>query len=280
MGIQMRTHTKMGIKTNARSKPTANAKPDNRTLPPEMLIVRVTREIGLRILDGRYKPGDTIPSEVAFCAELGVSRTALREAIKLLSSKGLVTPRVKVGTIVNPKSQWNFLDPLVLQWLLMVEDIGPFLSKLFALRKALEPAAAALAAQNATFDDFEKLHRAFEGMVAATDDIEAWVASDLRFHQAIYIATHNEFFWPIGCLLEPALLASFRVTSRAHHHHHCLPEHRAVYDAVLARDPARAHQAMIRLMEISDADLGKMVQLPKAGAPRLFAERLGNRFKG
>lgn len=263
MGAQMRTHTKTRSKTKGRSKRTGNATPA-RALPPEKLIVRVSREIALRILSGIYEPGKTIPSEIEFCAELGVSRTALREAIKLLSSKGLVTPRVKVGTIVNPKSQWNFLDPFILQWLLLVEDIGPFLTKLFALRKALEPAAAALAAQNATFDDFEKLHRAFEGMVAATDDVEAWVASDLRFHQAIYIATHNEFFWPIGSLLEPALLASFRITSRAHHHHHCLPEHQAVYDAVLARQPARAQQAMIRLMEISDADLATMMTPPEA----------------
>jgi DNA-binding FadR family transcriptional regulator len=223
---------------------------------------RVTRQLGLRILDGSYGSGDTIPSEVDLCAELGVSRTALREAIKLLSSKGLVTPRVKVGTIVNPRRQWNFLDPVVLEWLLAVGDIGPFLKKLFALRQAVEPAAAALAARNATFEDFETLHTSFQGMAAAVDDFDAWVASDLRFHQAIYEATGNELFWPVGRLLEPALLASFRVTSSAQHHHqHCIQEHRDVYEAILARNPDRAYRAVVALMQTTDADLSEMLDL-------------------
>jgi DNA-binding FadR family transcriptional regulator len=227
------------------------------TAPPALryLNERVTREIGLRILDGTYRPGDIIPSEVAFCAQLGVSRTALREAIKFLFSKGLVTPRVKVGTIVNPRRQWNFFDPTVLEWLLAVGDIGPFLIKLWALRKAVEPAAAALAARHAGFEDFEALHRSFEAMVAAADDLDAWVAADLRFHQAIYAATGNEFFWPVGLLLEPAFAAGLRVTGSAQHQQQCIPEHRAVRDAILARDPAWAHRAVVELMRTSEADL-------------------------
>jgi DNA-binding FadR family transcriptional regulator len=225
--------------------------------PPALryLNERVTREIGLRILDGTYRPGDIIPSEVAFCAQLGVSRTALREAIKFLFSKGLVTPRVKVGTIVNPRRQWNFFDPTVLEWLLAVGDIGPFLVKLWALRKAVEPAAAALAARNASFEDFEGLHRSFAAMVEAADDLDAWVAADLRFHQAIYAATGNEFFWPVGLLLEPAFAAGLRVTGSAQHQQQCIPEHRAVRDAILARDPAWAHEAVVELMKTSEADL-------------------------
>jgi DNA-binding FadR family transcriptional regulator len=227
---------------------------------------RVTREIGLRILDGTYRPGETIPSEMTFCVELGVSRTALREAIKFLFSKGLVTPRVKVGTIVNPRRQWNFFDPTVLEWLLAVGDIGPFLVKLWALRKALEPAAAALAARNAGFEDFEALHHSFAAMAAAADDLDAWVAADLRFHQAIYAATDNEFFWPVGLLLEPAFAVGLRVTGMAQHQQQCIPEHRAVRDAILARDPARAHQAVIELMRTSEADLWQALGAAEAQA--------------
>jgi DNA-binding FadR family transcriptional regulator len=216
---------------------------------------RVTREIGLRILDGTYRPGETLPSEVTFCAQLGVSRTALREAIKFLFSKGMVTPRVKVGTIVNPRRQWNFFDPTVLEWLLAVGDIGPFLLKLWALRKALEPAAAALAARNAGFEDLEVLHHSFAAMVDAADDLDAWVVADLRFHQAIYAATDNEFFWPVGRLLEPAFAAGLRVTGMAQHQQQCIPEHQAVRDAILARDAAWAHQAVVALMKTSEADL-------------------------
>lgn len=228
-----------------------------RALPQRNLNERVTREIGLRIVDGTYRPGDTIPSEVAFCAQLRVSRTALREAIKSLSSKGLVTPRVKVGTTVNPRRQWNFFDPAVLEWLLAAGDIGPFLVKLWALRKVVEPAAAAMAAQNAGFHEFEALHSSYEAMASALDDHDAWVAADLRFHQAIYVATGNEFFWPVGRLLAPAFAAGLRVTLSAHHQQRCLPEHRAVLDAILARDPARAQQAVVDLMRSSEADLSE-----------------------
>lgn len=245
-------------KTIRKSEPKA-ARRAGGDLPAEKRALQMTREIGLRILAVDYKPGETIPVEIEFCTELGVSRTVLREAIKLLTAKGMVTPRVKVGTIVNPRSQWNFLDPTLLEWLLAIEDVGPFLVKLSELRKALEPAAASLAARNATFEDFERLHRACEDMAASTRDLEAWAAADLRFHQAIYLATHNEFFWPVGRLLEPALVAGFRVTGSAQNHRQCVPEHRALRDAILARDPDRAHQAAVDLMRTSDADLAQML---------------------
>lgn len=237
--------------------------------PPRNLNERVTREIGLRVVAGTYQPGATIPSEVELCVQLGVSRTALREAIKFLSSKGLVTPRVKVGTTVNPRRQWNFFDPTVLEWLLASGDIGPFLVKLWALRKSLEPAAAAMAAQNADFHDFEALHGSYQAMAAALDDHDAWVAADLRFHQAIYAATANEFFWPVGRLLTPAFKAGLRITLSARHQQRCLPEHRAVLDAILARDPVRAHQAVVELMRSSEADLSEGLGRAEPGAGRL-----------
>ena len=97
-------------------------------------------------------------------------------------------------------------------------------------------------------------------MVDSIDDFDAWIAADLRFHQVIYEATGNELFWPIGRLLEPALAASFRITSQAQQHHlHCLPEHRAVYEAILARDPDRASRAVVALMQTSDADLAEVM---------------------
>lgn len=228
-------------------------------MPAEKRVLQTMREIGLRILTADYKPGETIPAEIEFCTKLGVSRTVLREAIKLLTAKGMVTPRVKVGTIVNPRVQWNFLDPMLLEWLLAVEDVGPFLVKLSDLRKALEPAAASMAARNATFEDFERLHRACEDMAASTRDLGAWAAADLRFHQAVYVATHNEFFWPIGRLLEPALVAGFRATGSAQNHRRCVPEHRELRDAILARDPDRAHRAAAHLMRTSDADLAQVL---------------------
>lgn len=153
------------------------------------------------------------------------------------------------------------------------------LMKLSEFRHALEPAAASLAARNATFEDFERLHRAYEDMAAATDNLEAWVVTDFRFHQAIYLATRNEFFWPVGRLLEPALIAGFRVIGSARNQQ-CLPEHRAVRDAIIARDPDRAYRAVIDLMRTSDTDLTQMLAAGKAkagfGRSPLKAEKRGS----
>ena len=241
------------------------ARPEHEGAPSEKRTLQIARAIGLRILAGDYQPDSNIPVEPELCRELGVSRTVLREAINLLTAKGMVTPRVKVGTAVNPRTQWNFLDPALLDWLLAMGDIGPFLTKLSEFRNALEPAAASLAARNATFEDFERLHRAYEDMAASTDNLEAWVVADFRFHQAIYLGTRNEFFWPIGRLLEPALIAGFRVIGSAHNQQ-CLPEHRAVRDAIIAREPDLAYQAVIDLMRTSDTDLMQMLAAGKGKA--------------
>ena len=248
------------------------ARREHKGAPSEKRTLQIARAIGLRILAGDYQPGSTIPVEPELCRELGVSRTVLREAIQLLTANGMVTARVKVGTAINPRAQWNFLDPALLDWLLAMGDIGPFLMKLSEFRHALEPAAASLAAVNATFEDFERLHHAYEDMAASTDNLEAWVAADFRFHQAISLATRNEFFWPVGLLLEPALIAGFRVIGSAHNQQ-CLPEHRAVRDAIIAREPHRAYQAVVDLMRTSDSDLVQMLASGKEKPE--FAKRKG-----
>ena len=278
MDVRTRKHIPIHGKASAAVPPGLRRSRHRSEAAVDRPITRVRQEIGLRILSGHYEPCETLTPEVELCAELGVSRTALREAIKDLAAKGLLTPRVKVGTIVNPRAQWNFLDPLVLQWLLLVEDVGPFLQKLLELRMALEPGAAALAARNANDADRKALRAAFDAMAAATDDFEAWVAADLRFHQAIYFSTGNEFFWPIGSLLEPALLAGFRITSKApHHHQECLPEHRMVHDAILERDAPRAFSATVVLMKTTEANLASTRSATALSLPvRVKAGRVQN----
>ncbi|WP_316978299.1 FadR/GntR family transcriptional regulator [Shumkonia mesophila] len=223
----------------------------------QSLHTRIAEDLGLRIMGGKIKPGEILPREAELCEELGVSRTVLREAIKTLSAKGMITAKSKVGTVVNDRHQWNFFDPDLLVWLLSTENISEFLGKLFELRRAIEPVAASLAAQNATFENFNDLHQAFEEMCAATEDLEWWVHADLRFHQAIYFSTGSEFYWPIGQLLRPAFEASFRISSSAEHHQHCLAEHREIRDAILARDPSRASAAVITLLAVSDYDVAR-----------------------
>src|ERR1700685_3962784 len=111
--------------------------------------LRVADQLGLAILRGDFPPGDVLPPERKLCEMLGVSRTAMREAIRGLIAKGLIASRPKLGTRVRDPEHWNHLDADVLRWRLEVTDTEASLRKMFQLRRATEPAASAIAAENA-----------------------------------------------------------------------------------------------------------------------------------
>ena len=113
----------------------------------------VAGSIGRRIVSGRFRPGETLPTEPRIQEEYGVSRTAVREAIRLLSAKGLTVSRPKIGTRIRPMSDWNMLDPDVLRWHVDQEPSEAFINNLFEMREIIEPAAAARAAERATAEE-------------------------------------------------------------------------------------------------------------------------------
>src|SRR4029079_13759251 len=107
----------------------------------------IARKLGMAILSGEYAAGATLSGEVEFSKTLDVSRTAYREAIQVLTAKGLVESRPKAGTRVLPRSRWNLLDPVVLAWAFSGEPNIGFVRDLFELRAMVEPEAARLAAE-------------------------------------------------------------------------------------------------------------------------------------
>src|SRR5207245_3470655 len=108
------------------------------------------RQIGLSIMRNDFKPGDALLSEPELSLQFNVSRPVLREALKMLGAKGLIESRPKTGTRVRPRADWNFLDPDVLSWRYAGGVSAEDVRALFELRRAIEPMAAALAAQRAT----------------------------------------------------------------------------------------------------------------------------------
>src|SRR5258708_37727582 len=149
---------------------------------------QVADRIGISIVRGDIVAGDTLPSEMQLCELIDVSRTVVREAIRTLTGKGLVESRTKSGTRVRPPQQWNQLDPDVLRWRLETADTDSYLAKLFQLRCAVEPAAAALAATQAGRGDLALIRAGYEGMEAAKVN-EQFVAADAAVHQWNYFAT-------------------------------------------------------------------------------------------
>jgi DNA-binding FadR family transcriptional regulator len=176
---------------------------------------------------------------------------------------------------VTDRRFWNFLDADILSWTQEVGGIGDFLDKLFALRMALEPTAAALTARLSNRDAATELRSAYEAMVRAEVDFDAWVDADLRFHQAIYLGTGNELFWPVGQLFAGALRASFRVSSSNLHHQHCLPEHEAVLLAIERKRPDEARRATEILLHGAEQDIEAVLRSgqPTNAQDALLAQR-------
>jgi DNA-binding FadR family transcriptional regulator len=233
-----------------------------RSKPPEARTRRAPLRRGLKeqlvdaiggdIISGRYPPGTLLPSEGSLLAQFSVSRTVLREAMTVLSAKGLIEVRQKRGTMVRPDLEWNQLDPAIIRW--SGDPGGEWaggheadrIDQLIEIRHIVEPAAAALAAQRARPDDLDRMRAAYAAMESAGDDTQAFMDADLAFHLACLRASGNVFLQPIAHAIRSAMKTSLQVTSRDPHANLqvSLPLHRAILDAVLARDAKAATQAM------------------------------------
>jgi GntR family transcriptional regulator, galactonate operon transcriptional repressor len=221
--------------------------------------------LGGEIVRGRLKPGGLLPAEDVLLARYGVSRTVLREAINVLSGKGLLDARPKRGTIVRPRSEWNQLDPMILTWLGSdatepgSKSLKRNLDHLMELRRIIEPSAAGLAAERGTAEDLAHLSAAYDAMERAGDDVHAFMDADVAFHIACLEATHNEFLLPIAHAIRTELLTSMRLTmgDADRNRRVSLPLHRSIRDAIVARDPTAASLAMQRHLDDSERRSGR-----------------------
>jgi DNA-binding FadR family transcriptional regulator len=228
--------------------------------------------LGEAILTGRYAVGASLPPEPMLCEELGVSRTVVREAIKSLVAKGLVTTGPKVGTRVLPKDEWNWFDPTVIAWQARNGLSVEFLQDLQELRRVVEPAAVRMAAERADAHDIERISEAFAGMKKAVEQGGDYITYDLRFHQGLLAASHNRMLVQMSKALNALLRTSFEIsTSIKDGPRSSLPLHKAVLDAVVAHDPERAEKAIGKLIDGARDDIEHVLthrkKLPKLGKP-------------
>src|SRR6202789_202813 len=153
------------------------------------ITVELVNRLGREIVSGRFNASDSIPNEGAMSSELRISRTAVREAIKMLTAKGLVSSRPRRGTEVRPVSDWNLLDSDVLRWLRMTPPNREIVIELLELRLGFEPEAAALAARRADSDRLHRIEEAYAFMRESAKGRYDPVEADCRFHEAIIAAT-------------------------------------------------------------------------------------------
>jgi len=228
--------------------------------------------LGAAIVSGRYAPGASIPPEPLLCEELGVSRTVVREAVKSLIAKGLVSAGPKVGTRVLAQDQWNWFDPDIIAWQAQAGLTPEFLRDLMDLRRVVEPAAMRLAAQRAMPEDIAFVEEAYAGMARAVKEGGDYVTHDLRFHQGLLRASRNRMLMQMSKALGALLHTSFELaTKKKDGPARSLPLHRAVLDAVIARQPAKAEKAILVLIDGAHEDIEEILasrrRLPRLNTP-------------
>ena len=215
----------------------------------------IARDIGVRIVSGRLAPGRVLEGEIAASEQLKVSRTAYREAVRILAAKGLVESRPKLGTRVSPPGAWHLLDPDVVSWIFSGDPELTLLNALFALRTIVEPAAAALAAARRSQEQLRGLRRSLEEMAAQSLAVEAGRQADRAFHSALLEASGNPFLASLTSGIAAAVSWTTVFKQRAAPlSRDPLPDHLRVYDAVERRDPAAARAAMTDLVRLALLD--------------------------
>ena len=210
---------------------------------------------------GQYLGDKPMPPEPVLCAQLGVSRTVLREVVKALVAKGLVSTGPKVGTRVLSEEVWNWMDPDVLTWKLRVGLSPDFLRTLSELRRVVEPSCVRLATERATPAQLVAIEAAFvrmqEAVASGVDDL----SDDFKFHHLLLQASGNRLLGQMSILLRALLRTSHQLLGRRPAvPNSTLPWHSALLRAVLARDGAGAQQAMLELIDAVEADLAHLLR--------------------
>jgi DNA-binding FadR family transcriptional regulator len=224
------------------------------------LQAQVTESIGRAILRGEVAAGAALPVEDALAASHGVSRAVVREAMKVLAAKGMVSVRPSAGTRVLPRGRWQLLDPDVLDWLGGSAPEPDFVTELLELRLMIEPEAARLAARRATAADVAAMRAALARMGAALDGEGDYVSADIAFHEALLEAAHNRFLNQLGGamarLLRFSTNLSWRYPDAARG---SLPVHGAVLEAVARGDAEDAAAHVLHLIERHERHLRGML---------------------
>lgn len=214
----------------------------------------VTRDIALKILRGDYPQDTLLPQEADLIEEYCVSRTALRESIRTLAAKGFLVSKTKIGTRVMNESFWNMYDPQVLTWRVELGVDSSFLLKIFEVRQALEPMAAALAAMRRTRLNLRHMKAYLDGMSALSHTRESYAEPDLGFHQEVLLASGNPFMQGFSSVIDAAIRYSFRISAPVdtdERLHTSIERHSAVFEAIEAQDAGRASAAMTQVIRES-----------------------------
>lgn len=208
----------------------------------------LAEKLAQRILAGEYLPGSILPGELELGEQFGVSRTAVREAVKTLTAKGMVLPRPRIGTRVMPQGNWNFLDQELLSWWMTEDNFHQVIDHFLVMRSSLEPQACLLAATIGTAEQKARLNTLMDEMVHLKKHFnrERWIEVDMAWHEHIYEMSGNPFLTSFASLFHSVYHTYF--TSITQDEVVKLDLHQAIVDAIQDSDGLRAMTASQALL--------------------------------
>jgi DNA-binding FadR family transcriptional regulator len=210
----------------------------------------LVEQLGGKIVRGDVPAGDSLPIEAELSKQFGASRTIVREAVKMLTAKGLVGSRPRRGTYVEPVAKWNILDPDVLRWTLQCRFSLKLMREFLVARRAIEPAAAREAAVLADPARVERIGACLQGMREAAEGDRDPLEADIAFHLAILEASGNRFFQQFSYFVDTALRFSIRLTNTAKGVHAAdVEDHAAIYEAIARGNGREARKASEYLLD-------------------------------
>lgn len=223
--------------------------------PAAAVHARLAHDLGRQIVSGKIREGDVLPGEAELAIRYKASRQAVREGLKVLAAKGLITPRRRAGTFVTQRRHWNLLDPDILAWHPIDTLPEGFLQELIDVRQLIEPHAAELAARRSNSGDVARIALELTAMKAEGDYTDAFYAADTRFHIAIFTASGNSLIEKMSAILDPLLNARFGHRARVNAPFGlAIQRHGAVYEAIRAGDPIAANLAMRQVLDSAQSE--------------------------
>jgi DNA-binding FadR family transcriptional regulator len=210
---------------------------------------RMVQQLGRSIICEEYTD-HSLPTEAELCEKFGVSRSAVREAVKMLSAKGLISSKPRQGIRVLPEDQWNIFDPDLLRWMLESKPSLRVLKEFLQMRIAIEPEAASLAARNADHNAIAQIEQALERMRQAEEGTQEDLEADIAFHVSILQASNNRFYYRLRDFISTALRVSISHTTPIKGNYASIIEdHTKIFNAIKSRNPEHAKQAMLELVD-------------------------------
>ncbi len=225
---------------------------------------RIVHGIGAAIVSGVFQPGDRLPTDPDLTVQFNASRTAIREAMKVLTTKGLIEARQRAGTRVRPRNDWDLLDADVLSWHSPDTISEKLAGDLIELREVIEPVAARLAATRATEEDIENMERASNLMAAGLDDLEVYYEGDVAFHLSVLAASHNQLLRRLNGIIGTVLSLSFALQKETLvGPKEGLEAHMDVVDRIRAHDRRGAERAMRHVIGRARDEIGRRDDWPR-----------------